>query len=645
MVSSAGATGRGRHGGHRSPRYDCRTLGVSLIARCGGSSAGFVTALGFIISLATASIGSAQSAENVALVINDNSGASQQIGDYYAQKRALPASNVVHIRTATDESIERSGYQATIEQPIVAALTRGGLLDRVLYIVLTKGVPLRITGNDGVNGTVASVDSELTLLYRRATGIAVPTIGRVENPYFAGTRPIGELHRFTRREHDLYLVTRLDAFTVEQAKALVDKAVQPATEGRIVLDQQDKLVNRTGEDWLSAAAKRLEEAGHGDRVVLEGSIRPARDIAPVLGYYSWGSNDPRNRVRNFGMGFVAGSIAAMYVSSDGRTFREPPADWVPADPNDRSKYFAGTPQSLAGDLIREGATGVAGHVAEPYLQSTIRPDILFPAYLAGFNLVEAFYLAMPHLSWQTVVVGDPLCAPFRKQPLKREDIDEGEDQVTTLPALFTKRRIAVLSSLSPGASVRALALLIKGEQLLTRGDRNGGRAALEQAIVDSPRLAGAHLNLALLDEQSGRFDTAAERYQRVLDVQPRNPIALNNLAYHVAVRKGMPAGALRLAEGAVAAAPQNPMFLDTLAWIQHLLGDNAAAVKTMTQALKAPSSSAEIHLHAAVIYAANGVRAVAETELQQAIRLDPSLDRSEEVAGLRTQIGKLAEPR
>ena len=47
-------------------------------------------------------------------------------------------------------------------------------------------------------------------------------------------------------------------------------------------------------------------------------------------------------------------------------------------------------------------------MAEPLLGNTIRPDILFPAYLAGFSLAEAYYLAMPSVSWMTVVVGDPL---------------------------------------------------------------------------------------------------------------------------------------------------------------------------------------------------------------------------------------------
>ncbi len=238
-------------------------------------------------------------------------------------------------------------------------------------------------------------------------------------------------------------MSRLDGFTVEEAKALVDRAGRTAREGRIVLDQRDALVNRLGEDWLGLAAERLTKDGQGERVVLETTPKPARDVSSVMGYFSWGSTDPQNRVRQVKMDFVPGAIAATFVSTDARTFKEPPAAWMPLNLDERSTWFGGSPQSLVGDLIREGVTGAAGQVSEPYLQSAVRPDILFPAYLAGFNLVEAFYLAIPHLSWQTVVIGDPLCAPFARRPLARSDIDAGMDAELTLPAFFGKRQQAV----------------------------------------------------------------------------------------------------------------------------------------------------------------------------------------------------------
>ena len=72
-------------------------------------------------------------------------------------------------------------------------------------------------------------------------------------------------------------------------------------------------------------------------------------------------------------------------------------------------FFAGSPQGLIADLIHQGATGASGNTYEPFLGACVRPDYLFPAYYQGRNLAESYYIAMPALSWQGVVVGDPLC--------------------------------------------------------------------------------------------------------------------------------------------------------------------------------------------------------------------------------------------
>ena len=169
-------------------------------------------------------IAAGQGPENVAVVINDNSAASQRIGEYYARQRGIPAENVVHIRTTEDETITRDLYTLTVERPLAVALTRGHLQDRILYLVLTKGVPIRINGTSGLNGTVGSVDSELTLLYRRMLALSPPAAGRLDNPYFLAANDIREAKRFSHRDYDIFLVSRLDAYTVDEDLALVDRA-------------------------------------------------------------------------------------------------------------------------------------------------------------------------------------------------------------------------------------------------------------------------------------------------------------------------------------------------------------------------------------------------------------------------------------
>src|SRR4030095_1533585 len=75
-----------------------------------------------------------QTAENVAIVINENSSSSQRIGEYYTRKHALPSTNVIRIKTSTEEIIDRLSYLTTIETPIAAALSRQNLQDRILYL-------------------------------------------------------------------------------------------------------------------------------------------------------------------------------------------------------------------------------------------------------------------------------------------------------------------------------------------------------------------------------------------------------------------------------------------------------------------------------------------------------------------------------
>src|SRR5688572_22490254 len=564
----------------------------------------------------------AQSAENVAVVINDNSADSRNVGEHYARTRNLPAPNVLRIQTSTDEVIQRGEYVLNIERSLSQALRRSGLQDRLLYLVLTKGVPLRIAGSPGVGGTTSSVDSELTLLYRRMVGTPVPVDGRVDNPYFLGTRTVKEAKAFSHRDHDIYLVTRIDAFTANQAMAMIDRAQMPSKEGRIVLDQLG--AGGTGDQWMSQAAARLTELGHGPRVLLESTAQPARNEKAVLGYYSLGASDPQNQVRNVEMAFVPGSIAASLASFDARTFKQPPPNWRPTASADRSVWFEGSADALIGDLIASGISGVSGQVSEAYAFGAVRPEILFPAYLAGFNLAEAFYLATPTLSWQTIVIGDPLCAPFGRKPLAPAQLEEPVDPSTGYSGLFGKRRGAVVLAANRDVPDAVLPALMRAQASQDREDVAGARRALEEVVAVAPRALGPLVALAQFDEALGDYDAAISRYRIVIEVQPNHTTALNNLAYALAVRRNAPGEALPFADRAARLAPGNAVIVDTFAWIQHLLGNSELAAKLYEAIVRLDPGQAEIRLHAGLVYMAIGNAGRAEVELREALRLDPS---------------------
>ena len=388
---------------------------------------------------------------------------------------------------------------------------------------------------------------------------------------------------------------------------------------------------------IGGFAPRLSGFGNKASAIawsLDESTKVLTKESGVLGYYSWGSNDPAINVRDFEMAIRPGAIAGMFVSTDGRTFKEPPPAWRPSNDGRRESIFGGSHQSLMGDLIRAGVTGAAGHVDEPYLDATIRPEILFPAYVSGRNLAEAYYAAMPYLSWQTLIVGDPLCAPFPHAPLPAQTIDAGLDAATEAPAYFAKRRLATLP---PSLTKDAAALFVRAESRTSRKDTAGVRQALEAAVVAEPKFTIARLQLSTAAEDEGDYDRAIAQFQAILAYAPNEPTALNNLAYDLAVHRDKPDQALPLAQRALAVAKTAAIY-DTLAWIQHLLKQDREAAVSIRIARSANSQDPDHLWHAAVIYAAVNDLPRAAAELDLALKVKPDLADRDEVKKLRQQL-------
>jgi uncharacterized protein (TIGR03790 family) len=359
-----------------------------------------------VLFLFAASFTSAQverrDGHNVLLVVNDNSSASRNIGGYYARRRSIPEANICHIRATQEEDVTRDQYNTQIVTPIAGCLDKNGLSETVLYIVTTLGVPLRITGAGGMDGDQAAVDSELTLLYAdRKRHAPHPLKGSIPNPFF-GRKDLP----FTHPQFPIYLVTRLAAYDIEGVKGIINRSLEAVNKGKFVIDQKEP-----GEDsadrWLHSAAILLPQ----DRVILDTSTKVLTDISDVIGYASWGSNDRNRHQRFLGFHWLPGAIMTEFVSTNARTFKKPPDTWnLGSDWTTPAGLFAGSPQTMTADYILEGVTGASGHVSEPWLVQTPHPELLLPAYYSGRNLAESYYLAIRSLSWQNIVVGDPLCS-------------------------------------------------------------------------------------------------------------------------------------------------------------------------------------------------------------------------------------------
>ena len=356
--------------------------------------------MGWLVALAVAVGAGAVTPDQVLVVVNRQSAVSQRIAQYYVHKRLIPLANVVTIRVDPQEEIRRDDYQKQVEQPIAWFLKTHHLEDQILYIVTTLGVPLKIGGDgNGLSNDAASVDSELAALYPRMKGLAIPLPGPARNPFFNQVSA-----EFVHPAFPLYLVTRLAGYDFADVQGMIDRAIAARDTGKVVIDVRADN-NTPGNAWLRRTASLVPK----ERLILDDSGRVLTGQKDVIAYAAWGSNDPDRTQRLLGFHWLPGAIVTEYVSTNGRTFAKPAADWKLGTWKDPATWFAGAPQTLSADYIHEGATGCSGHVYEPYLHLNPRPDILIPEYLAGRDLAQSYYVSMPAISWQNIVLGDPLC--------------------------------------------------------------------------------------------------------------------------------------------------------------------------------------------------------------------------------------------
>ena len=110
--------------------------------------------------------------KEVVVVYNKRSPGSKAVAEYYADKRAVPADQVIGLDVGTDDSISRVDYQQQIQDPLLKELTGRGLVEfatdivparnghpgrvryqarasKVRYILLCHGVPFRILPDPG----------------------------------------------------------------------------------------------------------------------------------------------------------------------------------------------------------------------------------------------------------------------------------------------------------------------------------------------------------------------------------------------------------------------------------------------------------------------------------------------------------------
>ncbi len=481
--------------------------------------------LGLLVALVAGARAADPLAARVVLLANRDDPDSMEIARHYAEVRGVPAANLIALPMSAAETITWDEFIAQIWRPLQDELVRQKWIEAIpmdlsddvgrrkyamaghhlAFLVVCRGVPLRISHdparyrparglpeNPSFQTNQAAVDSELSLLAVNES----PINGFVPNPLYGRDRPVpGELAQVVK-------VARLDGPSAADARALVDRAVaaeRTGPAGRAYIDQAGGRPD--GDDWLRVAAGEARALGFDTDVETTPATygAGARFDAPVL-YFGWYTPRLNGPFALPGFVFPPGAIAVHIHSFSAETLCSTETGWC-------------------GPMLARGVTATVGNVFEPYLQLLHRPDLLLRALARGERLGDAAYYALPVLSWQSIVIGDPLYRPFG-----------------TSAAEQWARRAELPASLRPYAVLR------RAHELERKQDAAAARDLRESELRAQPSLP---LALAVAVDREARGDRAgvvgALKRVRPEDRWPTDQWGAVHEAADRAMRAGAPA--------------------------------------------------------------------------------------------------------
>ena len=166
--------------------------------------------------------------------------------------------------------------------------------------------------------------------------------------------------------------------------------------------------------------------------------------------------------------------------------------------------------------------------------------------------------------------------------------------------------------------------------------RAGKSAEADRIAADwlraNPKDGAFHFYVGDLLRDRNDAAGAESHYRKVLEQQPHNPMALNNVAW-LLVKQGKP-GAVAMAERANALLPDSAPLMDTLAAALAAENQLPQAIELQSRAVARNPGDPGLKLHLARLYAKEGDKARARSELEGLARLGDKFPEQAEVAKL-----------
>jgi len=426
---------------HLSPIADFPESFTGSFAMC---FKGIILVLGILWLLPN--VCNALEPEEILVIANDHSPKGIEIAKYYMVQRKIPRGNFITVRVIDKETCSRIDYQKKVAEPVRTYIEQKDSGHTIRCLVLMYGLPLKIDPPavpletereihwlekrkqylkyelqhiekqdknsqietkkelDGVKRKIselkkedrrASLDSEIGLVLKKD----YPLPGWVANPFFLGFRgkalPTDQAH--------VLMVSRLDGPDAKTVKRMIDDSIKTEEKGLEGVAYFDARWSDPGQKELSAYAF-YDRSIHlaADVVKRNSRLSVVLDSAPELFkagacpdaalYCGWYSR--ANYVDAFK--WKPGAVGFHIASSECSTLKR-----------ENSKVWCKK-------MLEKGVAATLGPVYEPYVNAFPLPELFFGCLVDGkLTLGECYLISTPYVSWQLVLLGDPLYRPFK----------------------------------------------------------------------------------------------------------------------------------------------------------------------------------------------------------------------------------------
>lgn len=328
--------------------------------------------------------------DEVLVVANRNAAKSPGLASFYMKQRGIPEENLVLVWVTDQETCTREDYAKKVAPPVRRFLASH---PHIRALVTIYGLPLRIAplpGDTAARTTGAALDSELSLVMHRNY-----TLRHWQpNPFYYGFKTRSP----SIPRDEVMMVGRLDGPDAGLVRRLIRDSIEAEKEGlsgKAYLDARwprpesgkkltgyalyDASLHSTA-DFLRREREMAVVLNDGDGLFQPGS---APDTALYCGWYSLG-----NYIDAFD--WQKGSVGYHMASVECSTLKDKGNAWCRR-------------------ILEKGAAATLGPVSEPYIQAFPVPELFFNLLTEGMlTLAEAYTVSLPYLSWQMMLVGDPL---------------------------------------------------------------------------------------------------------------------------------------------------------------------------------------------------------------------------------------------